>query len=195
MLGQKITFAKVSGAPAVYRAPQDLAFYRKQPEGAAPQIVSELLKHFRVSRTACNASYLVIVMNPHDDFPGGGGRPINGGYGTGGGVLTLSSYALDKVPNFQSTLQHELGHSFGLPHVKSYGYDMGHNDSIMSYNLKHHTNGFAPSKTPATLIPEDRQGFALNQRVFPGLKFDKARDVPAGYKLHAPVKIPPMNLP
>ena len=69
----------------------------------------------------------------------------------GGGTVLLSSYEFDRAPNVQSSVQHELGHSFGLPHVDVYGYDMGSNDSLMSYNPKHHTNGLTPSATLGTL--------------------------------------------
>ena len=195
LLGGAHSFELESKSPEVYRAEHDLNFYRRQPEGAAPRFVAELLRHFRVSRTECRSVYLIVVMNPYDNFPNGGGRPINGGYGTGGGVLTLSSYALDRIPNFQSTLRHELGHSFGLPHVNSYGYSMSGSPSIMSYNPAHHTDGFHDSETPGTLIPEDRRGLAKNQRVFPGLRFDPATDVPAGYRMHGVVVLKPMTLP
>jgi hypothetical protein len=121
------------------------------------------------------------MMNPKDDFPNGGGRPLNGGYNTGGGIVVLSSSALDRSPNLQSTLQHEIGHAFGLPHVDVYGYDMKSSDSIMSYNPRHHTNGFLSSPTPGKLIPEDLRGLAFNQRAFPKLRFDPEKDVPQGY--------------
>ncbi len=98
-------------------------------------------------------------MNPNDGWPAGGGRPFNGGFNTGGGIVIMSSNGLDRAPNFQSTLQHELGHAFGLPHVDVYGYDMQTNMSMMSYNPSHHTNGFEPSATPGRFIPEDRAGW------------------------------------
>jgi hypothetical protein len=136
------------------------------------------------------------MMNPKDDFPSGGGRPLNGGYNTGGGIILLSSFALDKIPNFQSTLQHELGHSFGLPHVDVYGYSMKTNDSIMSYNRGHHTSGFTSSTTPGKMIPEDLRGLALNRRAFPNLRFDARRDVPSGYKIaERIVPLGPMTIP
>jgi hypothetical protein len=111
-------------------------------------------------------------------------------------VIQLTTFAMDKKPNFQSTLQHELGHGFGLPHVDVYGYDMKANESLMSYNQKHHTRQFVPSANPAVLIPEDLRALALNPRVFPKLKFDPAKDIPAGYKL-APriVTLGPMKIP
>jgi hypothetical protein len=122
-------------------------------------------------------------MNSHEDFPIGGGRSLNGGFNTGGGIVVMSSRNLDKAPYFQSTLEHEIGHSFGLPHVDVYGYDMEKNDSLMSYNMDHRTNGFNPAKSLAILIPEDIRGLALNKRVFGKLLFDPARDIPSGYSI------------
>ena len=121
MLRGECTFEIACQEPAVFAAPHELAWYRSKPQGAAPDYAAELLQHFKEDRATCRSIYLIIVMNPHDNFPNGGARPINGGFGTSGGVVTLSSYALDEKGNFQSTLQHELGHSFGLPHVDTYG--------------------------------------------------------------------------
>jgi hypothetical protein len=39
------------------------------------------------------------------------------------------------------------------------------------------------------------RGLAMNQRVFPGLRFEPQRDVPKGYHLHGVVKLGPMDLP
>ena len=80
--------------------------------------------------------------------------------------------------------------------VEVYGYDMKSNNSIMSYNLAHHTQGFTPSKTPGKLIAEDLRALAVNQRVFPGLRFDPAKDVPPGYSIAGRiVPIGPMKIP
>lgn len=196
LLRNQATFAVAQQQPLVYSSGRPLAFYREQPEGAAPQIVSELLTKLKSNRYNCPYIQLVVVMNPKDEFPVGGGRPLNGGFNTGGGIVVLSSFALDRSPNFQSTLQHEIGHSFGLPHVDVYGYDMKSNDSIMSYNPKHHTDAFAPSRTPGKLIPEDLRGLALNQRAFPKLRFDPNKDVPRGYTIARPiVTLGPMKIP
>jgi hypothetical protein len=188
------TFEIDAAAPVTYRSAQDLAHYRDSGEGEAARYVPELLRYFKVDRHTCRSIYVIVVMNPHENYPRGAGRPINGGLGTGGGALALSSYALDNLPNFQSLLQHELGHTFGLPHVEAYGYDMKTSDSIMAYNPKHHTKGFQPSPTPGILLPEDRRALAMNQRVFPGLTFDPARDVPPGYQMKKLSKLAPMDL-
>jgi hypothetical protein len=134
-------------------------------------------------------------MNPQQDWPAGGGRPLNGGFDTGGGIVILSSRGLDATAHFQSTLQHELGHGFGLPHVSAYRYDMGTSPSLMSYNPRHHTDGFRPAAEPGRLLPEDRRGLALNRRAFPEFSFDRRRDVPEGYKLADLAWLPPMNIP
>ncbi len=196
LLGNQATFAVAEEEPRVYQAERGLAFYRAEPEGGAPRMVSEMLRDLKTNRYSCPYVLLLVVMNPKDDFPVGGGRPLNGGINTGGGVVQLSSFALDHSPNFQSTLQHELGHAFGLPHVDVYGYDMKSNDSIMSYNPKHHTRGFAPSETPGKLIPEDLRALALNQRVFPKFRFDPKKDAPQGYSMAGHIiPLGPMKIP
>ncbi len=190
------TFRIAPGGVRVHQAPNPGTYYEALPEGGAPQYVAELLDEYRLSRAACPYVFVVVFLSPDHDFPGGGGRPINGGNNEGGGVVILSSHALDTAPNFQSTLQHELGHAFGLPHVDVYGYSMTDNPSLMSYNPGHHTEGFTPSSHPGAFIPEDLRALALNQRAFPGLTFDPTRDVPAGYALHPKlVRLGPMNIP
>jgi hypothetical protein len=189
------TFDIAQNAPAVYKAEHPLGFYKGLPENSAPQVVKELLAYLKTDRTACKYILLTVMMNPHQDFPGGGGRPINGGFDTGGGIVVLSSFALDRFPNFQSTLQHELGHSFGLPHVDVYGYSITTSDSIMGYNPAHHTKDFTPSRTPGIFLPEDLRGLGMNKRAFPDFSFDPDSDIPKGYTLKPVVKLGPMNLP
>jgi hypothetical protein len=196
LLRNQGTFAIAEQKPRVYRSGRSLAFYRDQPEASGPQVISELLTELKHNRYNCPYALLVMMMNPKDDFPTGGGRPLNGGFNTGGGIVILSSFALDRSPNFQSTLQHELGHAFGLPHVDVYGYDMKSNDSIMSYNPRHHTNRFTPSRTPGKLIPEDLRGLALNTRAFPKLSFDPEKVVPREYAIaERIVTLGPMKIP
>jgi Tfp pilus assembly protein PilZ len=196
LLGQKTTFAIAEEKPRVHHSPRPLEFYRAQPEASAPEAVSELLTAFNYNRFNCPFILLVVMMNPKDNFPNPGGRPLNGGFNTGGGVIVLSSFTLDRSLYFQSTLQHELGHAFGLPHVDVYGYDMKTNASMMSYDHRHETKGFTESRKPGKFIPEDRRGLALNQRAFPGLHFDPEKDIPRGYSISKRiVTMEPMRIP
>jgi hypothetical protein len=196
MLRGRDTFTLVKGEPKTHLAARDFPYYRRASEEAAPQFVSELLQKYGYNRYNCPGVFVIVLMSPREEFPSGGGRPVNGGLNTGGGIVILSSLGLDRSPNFQSTLQHELGHAFGLPHVEVYGHDMQTSPSIMSYNPNHHTRRFEPGKSLGTLIPEDLRALALNQRAFPRLRFDPSRDVPVDYRL-APniVTLGPMQIP
>jgi hypothetical protein len=195
MLGNRDGFRVAPGGPRVIRSRQTLAELRALPEDAAPEIVATLLTEFEVNRYTCPYVFLATVINPGQDWPAGGGRPLNGGFDTGGGIVVLSSRGLDASPHFQSTLQHELGHGFGLPHVDAYGHDMATSPSLMSYNPRHHTEGFRAAAEPGRLMPEERRGLILNRRAFSGLRFDPRRDVPAGYRLAELAWIPPMSIP
>lgn len=194
MLGGRDTFALAEGRPEVCLAERELEFYRRAPGGGAGEYVGELLRQDKCNRYSCPYIYVAVIMNQHDGFPGGGARPLNGGFNTGGGIFIMSSYGLEEGICYQSTIQHELGHAFGLPHVDVYGYDMETNRSIMSYNPGHHTNGFEPSATPGELIAEDLRGLALNRRAFPRLRYDPRRDCPPGYKIAPIIGLGPMEL-
>lgn len=195
MLGGHSTFELARRKAYVYDAEHDLAHYKSLTQGGAPQYTIELLKHFGVDRFTCPYAFVIVVVNPNGGYPNGGGRPINGGINLGGGIVIMSSLGLEEHRNFQSTLEHELGHSFGLLHVKAYGYSMRTNDSIMSYMKAHHSKGFELSETPGVLIPEDIRVLALNERVFSDLRFDPVRDLPEGYKLARIGWMGPMDLP
>ncbi len=183
LLRNRDTFTIDKTMPLVYKSTHDLNYYRKLPENAAPQIVSELLTYHKSTRFNCPYIFLTVVMNTSDGFPIGGGRPFNGGFNRGGGIVITSSYALENIKNFQSTLRHELGHSFGLPHVDVYGYKMKSNASVMSYNLSHHTNGFKRSQTRPSFIPEDVRGLSFNKRVFEKLYLNGKKDIPEHYSI------------
>ncbi|MDB5345472.1 MAG: hypothetical protein JWP89_3849 [Schlesneria sp.] len=190
------TFELAEPTVQIVSGQRPLDFYRKPPERGAPDIVSELLTHLRLTRFNCPYVFCILLMNSKDSFPEGGGRSINGGINTGGGMMYIASWELTHNTHFQTTLQHELGHAFGLPHVDVYGYDMKANASIMSYNPAHHCQGLQPSSTPGALIPEDRRGLALNDRVFAKTTFNPIRDVPVGYSLSKRiVPLGPMTLP
>lgn len=190
------TFELAGEELKVVSGQKPLDYYRPGPERGAPEIVSELLTHFRLTRFNCPYVFCILLMNSRDSFPEGGGRPINGGINTGGGMMYIASWELTHNKHFQTTLQHELGHAFGLTHVDVFGYDMQTNASIMSYNPAHHCQGFEPSKSPGTLIPEDRRGLAMNDRVFAETTFQIVRDVPFGYQLSSKLApLGPMTLP
>jgi hypothetical protein len=183
MLNERDTFEISLGTTEIYHSGNPLDYYRNKPESGVPWCLDELFDHSGYDRNTCPYIYVIVVANKKDDYPIGGGRNFNGSFNRGGGLVMLSLYALRNSPNFQSTLRHELGHAFGLPHVNVYGYDMENNDSIMSYNKKHHTNYFRDSNAPGIFIPEDIRSLAKNKRVFQKLTFDGIKDIPQGYKI------------
>ncbi len=194
LLARRDSFLIAEPAPRVVRLAHPLAFYRPLPDGGAPQVLAELLGRLGVDRFTCPWVLVTVVMNPADDYPTGGGRTINGGVDTGGGLVVLSSFALDRIPFFQSTLQHELGHAFGLPHVDVYGYDMRTNPSIMSYDPAHHTDGFTDSPTPGILIAEDLRALRYDRGVFPALAAGPPA-APPGAGPRPMVCLGPMEIP
>ncbi|MCG3125780.1 MAG: hypothetical protein CHACPFDD_00607 [Phycisphaerae bacterium] len=193
LLDGRDTFELAGRAPLVLASEQPAGYFTATSDGGAEVALIELFAHDHVDRFSCPFIYVVLFVGT-GQWPGGGGRPINGGLNTGGGIVILAADGLIDSPNFQSTLQHELGHGFGLPHVDVYGHDMSENPSLMSYNPRHHTNGFTPSDAPGALIPEDRRALALNRRVFPGYEFVPSRHAPAQYSLAPIVLLGPMTL-
>lgn len=192
MLLGRDTFT-IAGEPVMVQSVYPLSWFLNSEDQGAAKIITELFKHFGTDKQALPWVMVVIFMNPHGNFPAGGGRPVNGGLNNGGGFLEVSSFELDKASgNFQSTLQHELGHSFGLVHTETYGYSQDTGDSIMSYNPAHHWKGLNPPATQGILIPEDLQALALNKKVFPRFYFDPKADLPDGYALKSVKFLPPM---
>jgi hypothetical protein len=194
MLNGRDTF-EVSRTETYY-ASHPLDYYREKPEDAAPWLLNELFEHFGYDRNTCPYIYVIVIANEKDNFPKGGGRNFNGGHNLGGGLVIMSYHTLRYLPTFQSTLRHELGHSFGLVHPEAYGYDMNDNDSIMSYNEKHQTKFLKESDKPGILIPEDICALAANKRIFGKLIFDADKDIPQGYKMNWKIIIQgPLELP
>ena len=185
MLKGRDTFAIVDAEPKIVRDRLSLVSLKKFDDNKRTQyLLNKLFKHFKVNRFNCPYVFLVVIMCPKEPWPTAGGRPFNGGFNGGGGIAIFSSNVLDAdKPSIQASLQHELGHAFGLVHVDSYGYDQHANKSIMSYNKENHWSGYNPPKEPGILIPENIWALSMNKRVFPNLYFDSAKDTPQGYKL------------
>lgn len=197
MLKNRDTF-DLSPTTSIYRSANSLDFFKSKQERLGDFVTIELLDYFHVDRHACPYVFAVVLMNPHDNVPAGGGIPINAGYNTGGGILEVASYRLDTGDSFQNTLEHELGHAFGLPHVgEAYGHDMQTSPSIMSYNPRKNWQGLTPAEEPGSLIPEDLKAISYNKRVFPDFTFDAQTDIPAGYPMVNTViaLYPPVRLP
>ena len=184
MLKGRDTFNIAPGGLLIYRSPNDLLYFRRSNDKGGAMFATELMARLNKGRYDLPYVLVIVVMNPCDDFPVGGGIPINGGLTRGGGVVGLaSSLLVDPNGGFMNTLQHELGHSFGLVHADVYGYNMGTSDSVMSYNQIHVWKGLTPPRTQAILIPEDIRALSVNKLVFPKLFFDEVRDVPPGYRM------------
>lgn len=178
----------------IYKSPHDLKYLADSTDLGAAKIVTELMERLKVNRYSLPYVLMIIVMNPNADFPAGGGRPINGYVNAGGGIVLASSYWFNDPNNhFQSTLEHELGHAFGLMHIDVYGYDQTTSKSIMSYNENCQWRGFDAPFDQCTLLPEDLQALARNKLVFPKFYFDKEKDMPAGYALKPFNFLPPMD--
>ncbi len=128
-----------------------------------------------------NNPYCYVVLLP-GVYGRTEGTTMNGGFNSGGCfVLIREGNGLDRF-NFQSTLQHELGHAFGLLHIWQAGYgddekySKSDSPSIMSYNKK-------ITGDTGILLPEEVKALSLNKRVFSKLYFDPEVDLASGYEL------------
>ena len=179
------TFEVVDGH-FVLKLKYPLSHYRTEPEEYT--ILQELLDTLRVSRFANPWVFAIAVMNSKDGHPTPGGRTINGGINNGGGYIHFPSQALQRSAKFQSTIEHELGHAFGLLHVDNYGENMNTSPSIMGYNPKHHHSLEGVPEQKATLNARDLYALSRNQRVFEKLKQAQFKPQPFG-------DLPPMKIP
>jgi hypothetical protein len=78
------------------RGAKTLEEYRKRDGDAVMDFAAELLKEFGYSRFNCPHIFLIVVVNPKDDWPLGVGCVFNGGYNTGGGATMMSTDAFVK---------------------------------------------------------------------------------------------------
>jgi hypothetical protein len=169
------TFAVAPGAVRVLEGAYGDEHY--QGSERADRLMSELFAWRGTDRYSESSVFLVLYASSGTPISGGG-IPFNGMPGTGGGYIEmdLTSLTTDRPYPFQSTLVHELGHAFGLAHADCYGADQMTSSSMMSYNPAHWSSGTTPSATRGGFSAEDRAVLAMNQRVFPGLTYEPARD-------------------
>jgi hypothetical protein len=191
MLEGQDTFA-IDAAPDVVPLAHDAAWYVEHSPEWLPTtglLVEELLATYGVDRHRSEYLFVMLLVTDDEYLYPGNGMPLNGGFASGGGAISMPLPYLHAF-NFQSTLQHELGHSFGLPHVDWYAYDMATNDSIMAYNLDHHTDGL--TSWAGELIPEELYGLDMATRLFPLFTWSGA--MADEYVLASPYLMPPMPL-
>jgi len=163
---QRDTFTLAKEKPRIVHAKRNLYYYTSpsRKNDFDREKLGEVFQEFKLNRFNSRYVFVIILMNPERTYPRGGGRPFNKGFNGGGGFVLISSYSLDRNPVFQGTLQHELGHSFGLVHVSSYGYDQRNNPSVMSY-IKDPWIGFKATKNRGKFIPEDIRALSMNTKL------------------------------
>ncbi len=186
MLKNRDTFEIEKKPPLVIHGKHPVDHYKlkDRPTTMNYKNLSEIFAKCGWNRFNCPYVLVIITMDSKEARLGSGARPFNRGFNSGGGLVSMPSYAMDDILWFQSSLQHELGHSFGLVHINSYGYDQYKNRSIMSYNTDLRWKGFRAPKLRGILIPEDMRALAKNKKVFPNFYFDPTTDIPSGYKIH-----------
>jgi hypothetical protein len=192
------TFEIVDGDPLVYAAKHPHSYYiahfTREPN-EMELMVRELFDWLGEDRYSSRSVYLMIYARPSahalpaplrypiDDNYFGHGDTFNGPPNTGGGVIQLElQYLTDDYP-FLSTLIHELGHAFGLPHADCYGYNMGTNGSMMASNSRLWSNGFDLSVPPPIFNPEEYLILSQNKLAFPNFNFIPALHNPRGKSL------------
>jgi hypothetical protein len=181
---QTDTFA-ISPFGEVYHAKQPHAYY--DPSGAEAEnstsLARQLIELFQLkndNRVDSTFSYLVVYARPKSAANVGpmmgGARTFNGKPNTGGGAIQMEFTAplLDETGRFQSTLIHELGHTFGLTHPDCHGYSLDENPSMMSYNTKHWSHGLVEGPEYAGLNPEDFFVIGQNKLAFPNFRYVEA---------------------
>lgn len=117
--------------PLIYRSPHTFFDIARLAYGAGDAHYAELLDHVGCMQQNCPLIFVMVIVReaqecplctvPVNAYPGIGGKAVNVGYNGGSGylVMPLSYVAKGHLPgsNMQSTLLHELGHTFGLSHV------------------------------------------------------------------------------
>jgi hypothetical protein len=193
MLAGMDTFELAVQSPVILNQGHPKAYYTVTTDYGMSIATRQLLNSDHVDRMTCSFVYVTLFVGT-DSWPPADGRPINGGLNTGGGIVVMAADALANLPEFQSALEHALGHAFGLVDVSEYGYSMSASPSVMSDDPSHRTRDFEPAPTPAQLIPEDCRALDYAKRLFPSYTVDPARDYPAGYTPAPIVLLAPMTI-
>ncbi len=129
-------------------------------------------------------AYLTFFVRPpgfEDELWLGAGGPST--EGSGMALLDGRCILEDEPYPMQSTLVHELGHAFGLPHVDAWGEDLDACDSVMSYARRHHTVGPSTPDPDAQFLPEEFDLLGRNEVAFPNFAYDPAIHNPTGRPL------------
>lgn len=152
-------------------------------------IVAELMLHHPelsgYTRYTLPDCLSILLLDPDREWVGGGGRNLNGGLDLGAGISVIPSWQYDDG-KLMSTLLHELGHAFGLPHCwerpvddarkKACYYGESTSASVMGYNEANWTNSTTIADIPGCLLGDDIEALSQNTSVFPRLRFDPEKD-------------------
>ena len=110
MLKRRDTFVIAEKGPQVFHYRFPLATLKKRAgKKLTPYVLQTLFKEYKLNRFNCPYVFLVLIMNPKEAWPTASGRPFNGGFNGGGGIVFLTSNKLDEKPCLiQGSIQHEL---------------------------------------------------------------------------------------
>ena len=148
MLKDRDTFTLSSTTPLVLRdSTRTAADYQTEAETNPGVFLERPFAVYGVDRITNPYVFVIVPVGV-----GGGtwAMPINGGVNGGGGVVVLTAGSFDAV-NLQSTLQHELGHAFGMLHSYDSNYSGYH--GVSSPPNPPPENLAEPPECAATLDP------------------------------------------
>lgn len=196
--------------PGIYHGALTTLGYMNATPDPAHVMARELLAWKGENRTTSRHVFVSVLIRPAGQPCGvdgrnclaGGGRTFNGGFGTGGGIVHMEYQSLLCDPSnglyrdfpypFLSTIEHEIGHAFGLVHVSTtdgrtldcyFLQDAELSPSIMGYNPSHHSACLQESADPGIFEPEEYFLLDRNKLAFPNFFFVPAVHNPTGRDL------------
>lgn len=143
--------------PLIVKSPAKVVAIAGAYGGKSYAFLGPVLNAAGCRQATCPFVFVVAIMG--DPIDPAGGQRFNHGYNNGGGWLVLNfrdhlfkAGEAGSEVTLQSTLLHELGHAFGLPHIVDYcqiadgltcllRLSSEGSDSIMSYAKKNHIFG------------------------------------------------------